>query len=75
MDAFKPELLQQLATTRMPYGKYTNCLLIDLPEPYVCWFARKGFPKGSLGVLLEVLYEIKLNGLEDIVRPLKREQR
>lgn len=48
----------------MPFGKYKDWLLIDLPEPYVMWFSREGFPKGKLGEMLRVVYEVKLNGLE-----------
>lgn len=53
-----------LATTKMPYGKYRGLRLVDLPEPYLVWFSRKGFPEGSLGDMLKAVYEIKLNGLE-----------
>ena len=53
-----------LDTVKMPFGKYKDWLLIDLPEPYVMWFSREGFPKGKLGEMLRVIYEIKLNGLE-----------
>ncbi len=67
----KPELLFKLAQYRMPFGRYENTLLIDLPEPYVVWFANKGFPKGELGELLALLYEIKLNGLEYLFDPLR----
>jgi hypothetical protein len=58
----------------MPFGKYKGRLLIDLPEPYVVWFANQGFPKGELGEMLATLYEIKANGLEGVVRPLVREK-
>ena len=63
--------LLKLANMPMPFGKYKGQVLIDLPEPYVVWFYHKGLPEGKLGQLLGLLYEIKLNGLEDIVRPLK----
>lgn len=64
-------VLQKLLATKMPYGKYAGRLLIDLPEHYVVWFARKGFPRGELGMLLNLVYEIKLNGLEYLLRPLR----
>ena len=67
----KPEHLKKIATMKMPYGKYSGKVLVDLPEPYVCWFERKGFPKGELGELLATLYVIKSNGLEDILKPLR----
>ena len=55
----------------MPFGKYANRLLIDLPEPYVIWFANEGFPKGELGNMLRIVHEIKINGLEYLFDPLK----
>lgn len=63
--------LMQLARTRMPFGKYAGRRLIDLPEPYVVWFARNGFPEGSLGEMLKTVYEIKVNGLEYLFEPLR----
>ena len=66
-----PEVLLKIARTRMPFGRYKGRLLIDLPEPYVAWFARKGFPKGELGRMLGTLYEVKINGLEYLFEPLR----
>ena len=66
-----PELLKQLVQMKMPYGKFKDRLLCDLPVSYLEWFQRKGFPKGKLGILLETLYEIKINGLEGLLKPLK----
>lgn len=56
--------LLELAETRMPFGRYAGRMLIDLPEPYIVWFAQQGFPAGRLGELLREVYEIKVNGLE-----------
>jgi uncharacterized protein len=67
-----PEYLLKLLQTRMPFGKYKGHFLIDLPETYICWFSRKGFPEGSLGVMLKSIYEIKLNGLEGLLEPIRR---
>ena len=67
-----PEILIKLANMRMPYGKYKDRLLIDLPEPYVVWLAQKGFPKGELGEMLASVYEIKVNGLEYLFKPLRK---
>lgn len=64
-------VLLELAEMRMPFGKYKNRLLIDLPEPYVVWLANKGFPGGRLGDMLRMTYEIKVNGLEHLFKPLK----
>jgi uncharacterized protein (DUF3820 family) len=61
-------ILIDLATMRMPFGRYRGRVLVDLPEPYVVWFRRNGFPKGRLGVLLATLYEVKANGLEPLIR-------
>jgi uncharacterized protein (DUF3820 family) len=68
------EILVDLVSMRMPFGKYQGRILCDLPEPYLVWFARKGFPKGKIGVLLSTLYEIKLNGLEYLLKPLRNNQ-
>jgi uncharacterized protein (DUF3820 family) len=65
------ELLLQLVKMEMPFGKYKGRILCDLPVSYLEWFQAKGFPKGKLGILLETLYEIKLNGLEGLLKPLK----
>ncbi len=65
------ELLLSLVTTKMPYGKYKGTLLCDIPEFYLVWFKRQGFPKGKLGQQLEIMYDIKLNGLEYLLDPLK----
>ena len=66
-----PQYLIKLVETKMPFGKYQGRSLIDLPEPYLVWFAGKGFPKGNLGEMLKSVYEIKLNGLEYLFKPLK----
>lgn len=63
--------LVKLARTRMPFGKYAGVLLVDLPEPYLVWFRKEGFPEGELGTMLQCMYEIKLNGLEYLFDPLR----
>ena len=63
--------LEKLANTKMPFGKYKDRYLIDLPEHYIVWYYNKGFPKGKLGDMLQLVYELKLNGLEYLVRKLK----
>ncbi len=70
-----PDVLKKLMRTRMPFGKYSGRLLIDLPEPYVVWFANKGFPRGEIGELLSIVHEIKINGLESLLAPLRANQR
>ncbi len=67
------EQLIEIANTIMPFGKYQGRVLIDLPEEYLLWFARKGeFPKGNLGELMALTLLIKTEGLEKLVQPLKR---
>ncbi len=70
-----PDYLLRLSKMRMPFGKYKECLLIDLPEPYVVWFSQKGFPKGELGEMMGLLYEIKANGLEYLFDPIREKPR
>ena len=67
-----PNLLTELVEMKMPFGRFKNRVLCDLPVSYLEWFARKGFPKGKLGMLLSTIYEIKINGLEDLLKPLKK---
>ncbi|MGH1374292.1 MAG: DUF3820 family protein [Cellvibrionaceae bacterium] len=69
---FDSDLLVSLARTPMPFGKYQGQLLVDLPEPYVLWFADKGFPNGKLGQQMALLHTIKVNGLEKLLDPLRR---
>ncbi|MES9901203.1 MAG: DUF3820 family protein [Sedimenticola sp.] len=70
---FEKEDRGKLATMAMPYGKYKGCLLIELPEPYLLWFEKKGLPNGQLGMLMKLTLEIKVNGLEYLIQPLKKE--
>jgi len=63
--------LIDLAKAKMPFGKYEGRYLIDLPEHYIVWYKNKGFPKGKLGLQMDSVYELKLNGLEDLVRKLR----
>jgi len=69
---FEKENLIKLARMRMPFGKYQGKTIIDLPEEYLLWFAKKEFPKGELGLLMQLALEIKINGLESLIKPLKR---
>ena len=69
---FDNTILIDLVTMKMPFGKYKDRILCDLPEFYLVWYKRQGFPKGKLGMLLETLYEIKLNGLESLFDPLRK---
>jgi len=66
------EMLIKMARMRMPFGKYKGRLLLDLPEHYLVWYRQKGFPPGQLGEMLYTVYEIKLNGLEKLLAPLRK---
>lgn len=57
----------------MPYGKYTGRRLLELPEPYLVWYHGEGFPNSKLGRQLALIYEVKLNGLEGMLKPLLKE--
>ena len=64
--------LIELAHYRMPFGKYKSYYLVDIPEYYYVWFKQKGFPEGKLGRLLQEMYEIKINGLEPMIKKVQR---
>ena len=73
MEAFgDPSMLATITTMKMPFGKYKGRVLCELPVEYLEWFARKGFPPGKMGMLLSTVYEIKLNGLEYLLAPIKK---
>ena len=67
-----PTFLLQLVEMQMPFGKFKGKLLCNLPVSYLEWFNRKGFPNGKLGMLLQTMLEIKMNGLEHLLEPLKK---
>jgi uncharacterized protein (DUF3820 family) len=56
----------------MPFGKYKDRIIADLPVSYLEWYANKGFPAGKMGMMLATIYEIKLNGLEYLLKPLRK---
>lgn len=66
-----PEILNEIVRTKMPFGKYKDVLICNLPISYLEWFAREGFPKGKLGMMLETMLVIKSNGLDYLLTPLK----
>ncbi len=65
--------LMELVRTRMPFGQYQGRLICDLPEHYLVWYHQKGFPPGKLGMLMSTMYEIRLNGLEYLLKPLRNQ--
>ena len=66
------EILKEIITTPMPYGKYKGIMIADLPIYYLEWFSSQGFPKEKLGMLLATAFEIKTNGLQEIIDNLKQ---
>ena len=67
------QFLIDLAKMKMPFGKYQGRYLINLPEHYIVWYKNKGFPAGKLGKQMELVYELQLNGLEDIIRKIQKD--
>lgn len=71
MDGPDKQVLIDIVTVKMPYGKYSGRLLCDLPLHYLVWFSNKEWPKGKLGFLMQNVYEIKSNGMEPLLREIK----
>lgn len=67
------QLMVELLEYRMPFGKYEGTRLLELPEAYLAWFARKGMPSGKLGRLMQTALVIRSNGLEPLCRKLRSE--
>ena len=72
MDSYQERLIK-LAHAKMPFGKYKGTYLTDLPEAYLVWFKQKGFPKNNFGTMLMEMQEIKMNGLEPLLRKIRKE--
>ncbi|WP_108801669.1 DUF3820 family protein [Aquimarina sp. Aq107] len=72
IEQSQKDFLVKLANTKMPFGKYKDRYLIDLPEHYIVWYHNKGFPKGTLGMQMQTVYELKLNGLEYLIRNIRK---
>jgi uncharacterized protein (DUF3820 family) len=70
-ENFSEEHFRALLDTKMPFGKYKGFAIADLPEPYLVWFVGKGLPENELGQLLGLMYEIRSNGLEYLLNPLR----
>ena len=74
MDISSEQEMVAAINQKMPFGKYAGRKLLQLPEPYLVWFHSNGFPEGKLGQQLALVYEIKLNGLEGMLKPLLRQE-
>lgn len=55
----------------MPFGKYKGRYLSEVPEHYLLWFRQQGFPPGKLGEQLELVLELKINGMEHLLRTIR----
>jgi len=65
------EALLTLMEASMPFGRYQGSRIMNLPEEYLLWWSQKGFPAGELGGLMALALEIKREGLEGLVKPLR----
>lgn len=65
--------LLELAHYKMPFGKYRNRYLVDLPIAYLVWFRQKGFPTGKLGEHMQTMLDLKSDGLEPLIKQLQKE--
>lgn len=72
---FDKEKLIELAHYKMPFGKYKDRYLLDIPEYYYTWYRQKGFPEGKLGRMMSEMHEIKINGLEPLIKKIRSEFR
>ena len=70
-----PDFLIKMVQTKMPFGKYEGYYITNLPVHYLEWFSRKGFPNGQLGQYLSTMFEIKTNGLDNILKPIIEKHR
>jgi uncharacterized protein (DUF3820 family) len=71
VEGLNPDILKEICVMKMPFGKYEGTVLVDLPISYLEWFNKNGMPKGKLGMQLSTVYEIKLNGLMDLLTPIR----
>jgi uncharacterized protein (DUF3820 family) len=67
-----PKVLIDIVQTRMPYGKYKGTIIADIPVSYLEWMSGKGFTKDKLGMMLSTVFEIKTNGLSEILYRIKK---
>ena len=63
--------LEEIARTVMPFGRCAGRHLHELPAEYLQWFATRGWPKGRLGVLMQMVYQMKADGSEVAFDPFR----
>jgi len=62
--------LAEIGRTRMPFGRYgpenypNGVPIYDLPAEYLSYFMKVGWPKGRLGELLKIVYQMKVDGAD-----------
>lgn len=66
------EQLRKLAFAKMPFGKFKDTFLSDIPEAYLIWFRQQGFPKGKLGRQMEAVLEMKVNGISGLLKKIRK---
>lgn len=71
-NGLNPQIIKDLVEVKMPFGKYEGRLICDLPTFYLEWFQTKGIPKGKIGVLLETMFVIRTEGLDYLLKPLRK---
>jgi uncharacterized protein (DUF3820 family) len=72
--------MEAIGRMRMPYGKFgpshfppDGVPIYDLPAEYLSWFATKaGWPKGRLGGLLQMVYQMKVDGADAVFDVFRR---
>lgn len=72
MEMMNPQILEEICIDKMPFGKYKNVIIADIPVHYLEWLQREGMPKGKLGMQLSTIYEIKINGLTELLIPIRK---
>jgi len=67
-------MLKLAAKTNMPFGRYgpsakhpQGVPIVRLPLEYLLWMERKGFPRGTLGEVMQWVCEIKSAGCGDLL--------
>ena len=71
MDGPDRQVLIDIVNVKMPFGKYKGRVISDLPIYYLEWFNKKQWPEGKIGYLMRNTYEIKINGMEPLLREIK----
>jgi uncharacterized protein (DUF3820 family) len=70
--------LAEIEHAHMPFGRFgpanfppRGVPLYDLPAAYLQFFAAKGFPRGRLGELMSIVYQLKMDGADRAFEPMR----